>query len=115
MRDLVRGIAILCLVTIASLSISASGASREDDASQREATRIRFHFDSVLAELRGRDVSRLDERQRARRAGHIATLASYRDRGLFPHNYDVPGQRVPAFVDTRTGVRCAVGHLLETT
>jgi hypothetical protein len=80
-----------------------------------EVQRIRLHFDSVLVELRGRDVASLSDRQRERRATLIATLEAYRDRGWFPRNYDFPGQLVPYFVDRRTGVLCAVAHLLEST
>jgi hypothetical protein len=80
-----------------------------------EVRRIRLHFDSVVTELRARDVSSLSDRQRDHRAALIATLERYRDRGLFPRNYDFPGQLVPYFVDRRTGVLCAVAHLLEST
>ena len=45
----------------------------------------------------------------------IATLDAYRDRGLFPRNYDFPGQLMPYFFDRKTGVLCAVAHLLEST
>jgi hypothetical protein len=45
----------------------------------------------------------------------VETLRAYRDRGVFPHNYDFPGRAVPYFVDRRTGTLCAVAHLLEST
>jgi hypothetical protein len=77
--------------------------------------RIRAHFDSVLSELPARDLSSRTAAQRARRAGLLATLRAYRDRGDFPHNYDFPGQLVPYFVDRKTGTLCAVAHLLEST
>jgi hypothetical protein len=81
----------------------------------REVTRIRAHFDSVLMELAARDLRALAPTERSRRGSLVATLASYRDRGAFPHNYDFPGQAVPYFVDRKTGVLCAVAHLLEST
>jgi hypothetical protein len=80
-----------------------------------EVARIRSHFDSVLTELRTANVKTLDLSQRTNRATLISTLEAYRDRGLFPRNYDFPGQAVSYFVDRNTGVLCAVGHLLETT
>jgi hypothetical protein len=60
-------------------------------------------------------VSTLSDAQRARRAAVITTLRTYRDRGVFPHNYDFPGQAVPYFVDRKTGTLCAVAHLLAST
>lgn len=84
-------------------------------SSRAEVARIRRHFDSVLVELTARDLSALSSAQRERRAALVSTLAAYRDRGEFPHNYDFPGQAVPYFVDPHTGVLCAVAHLLEST
>jgi hypothetical protein len=53
--------------------------------------------------------------QRAARAHVVDELRSYRDRGEFPKNRDFPGLAVPYFIDRETGVRCAVGHLMEVT
>ena len=78
-----------------------------------EIARIRVHFDSVLHELRAADVSHLSPAARTARAAHIAELAAYRDRGIFPHNHDFGESWTPYFVDHR-GVLCAVAHLLET-
>lgn len=80
-----------------------------------EVVRIRAHFDSVLAELPFRDAGILSPRQRQNRAALMWTLRQYRDAGVFPHNYDFPGEAVPYFVDRRTGTVCAVAHLLEST
>jgi hypothetical protein len=81
-----------------------------------EIRRIQSHFDSVLVELAAAGGSpALIERQRASRAALLVTLRAYRDRGVFPHNYDFPGRAVPYFVDRKTGTRCAVAHLLATT
>jgi hypothetical protein len=76
--------------------------------------RIQAHFDSVLVELRERDVRALSTEQKARRALLVDTLMAYRNRGVFPHNYDF-AQPTPYFVDRKTGVLCAVAHLLAST
>jgi hypothetical protein len=68
----------------------------------------------VLTELTAAS-ARSSPDARARRAAVLATLRAYRDRGVFPHNYDFPGQAVPYFVDRKSGTRCAVAHLLFTT
>jgi hypothetical protein len=103
-------------VALIGALVSAVGMTfaRRPDFETRERVRIQAHFDSVLGELRARDVSFLAPVQRANRARLVAVLAAYRDRGAFPHNYDRPGL-VPTFVDPVTGVRCAVGHLIEST
>lgn len=79
-----------------------------------EVPRIRAHFDSVLRELDARDISLLTSTQRDARAALQHTLAAYRDRGRFPRNYDFVAP-TPYFIDQRTGVLCAVAHLLEST
>ena len=110
-------LALLSLAGIASLSrtsgvrpLLATGLAPSGE--QREVARIRSHFDSVLAELAA---STPPSGAGARRRALMATLRAYRDRGVFPHNYDFPGEAVPYFVDRRTGTRCAVAHLLEST
>ena len=80
-----------------------------------EVARIRAHFDSVLTELPARDISGLSAEQRSRRTALLATLAGYRDAGVFPRNYDFPGLAVPYFVDRRTGTLCAVAYLVAST
>jgi len=102
------------LLLLAPLGIATS-AHRPNAAERAEITRIRAHFDSVLTELRGRDVSSLTAAQRANRQTLMVTLAAYRDRGVFPHNYDFPDEAMPYFVDRKTGTLCAVAHLLEST
>jgi hypothetical protein len=110
------------LVVIASLLLThspawriASTARDPHQSRQVEVRRIRAHFDSVLAELPRRGDSRLSAAQHSRRATLLMTLATYRDAGNFPHNYDFPEQPTPYFVDRKTGVLCAVAHLLEST
>lgn len=89
-------------------------AFRSAPAGQAEVRRIQAHFDSVLVELRDADVTALSREQRIRRSLLVETLRSYRNRGLFPRNYDF-AQPTPYFVDRRTGVLCAVAHLLAST
>src|SRR5262245_38819023 len=101
------------LLLLAPLGIATS--ARRPNAERAEITRIRNHFDSVLTELRNRDVSSLTAAQRANRQTLMVTLAAYRDRGVFPHNYDFPDAAMPYFVDRKTGTLCAVAHLLEST
>ena len=76
-----------------------------------ERARLTAHFNEVLAELEGADTSLLTTAQRARRAQHIARLAAYRDRGVFPRRYAGPAGQVPEFRDVH-GTRCAMGELL---
>ena len=90
----------------------ATAIASERSAYEAEVERIRIHFDSVLHELRSADVSHLSPAQVATRGQRIATLASYRDRGVFPHNHDFAESWMPYFVDHR-GVLCAVAYLLE--
>src|SRR5262245_59504903 len=101
------------LLLLAPLGIATS--ARRPNAERAEITRIRNHFDSVLTELRGRDVLALTAAQRANRETLMVTLAAYRNRGVFPHNYDFPDAAMPYFVDRKTGTLCAVAHLLEST
>ncbi len=91
------------------------GVATKAHANTFEATqvrRIRAHFDSVLVELDRRDLAALSSDQRAHRAALVAELRRYRDRGVFPHNYDFPDQPTPYFVDGNTGTLCAVANLL---
>jgi hypothetical protein len=107
--SIARGVFIVALGASVALAFV-----RRPGFETRERVRVQAHFDSVLAELRGRDVSALAPVLRGRRAALIETLQAYRDRGLFPHNYDVPVM-APTFVDPKTKIRCAVGQLIEST
>jgi hypothetical protein len=80
-----------------------------------EQARIRVHLDSAITELSQQPVAALTASQRAHRTDAISALRAYRDRGVFPHNYDFPGQAVPYFVDRKTGTLCAVAYLLAST
>ena len=105
---------LLTFAPLAALALTAAApAVKPGDALL--IPRIHAHFDSVLAELRTADVSHLTASQLARRATLLRRLQRYRDRSVFPHNYDFPGQAIPYFVDRRTGTLCAVAHLLAST
>lgn len=94
---------------------SASASAQRSTNEAVELGRIRSHFDSALTELSARDVAALTTAQRGRRAALLDSLRAYRDRGVFPHNYDFPGEAVPYFVDRKTGALCAVANLLAST
>ena len=100
-------------VTFASITLGAAaliGAKREHSFEAREKARLQAHFDSVLIELRTRDVSALRPEQRAARNVHIARLQEYRDAGVFPRNL-VSRDATPVFVDP-FGTHCAMGYLI---
>lgn len=81
---------------------------------ERERARIRAHLLGAERILVSADVSHLTEAQRERRARAIALLREYRRAGVFPHNHDFPGERVPYFVD-RHGTLCAMAYLIART
>ena len=76
-----------------------------------EGRRLRAHFDSVAAELLGRDIRSLRSDQRTARADLIHWLREYRNAGAFPLNDGFADQAVPIFRDRR-GVLCAVAFLI---
>jgi hypothetical protein len=96
-------------------NVEATAVDRHAAGHAVEVQRIRMHFDSVLSELRTRDISTLSSEHAQRRTALIAVLEHYRNRGVFPHNRDFPGQAIPYFIDRPTGTLCAVAHLLEST
>lgn len=108
------------LITIVTLVAIAAGTvalrvPAPAGSSQGETRRIQAHFDSVLTELAASPAPVRDAQHAARRASLISELTRYRERGVFPHNYDFPGRAVPYFVDRRTGTLCAVANLLAAT
>ncbi|MFN2567949.1 MAG: hypothetical protein ABR499_23425 [Gemmatimonadaceae bacterium] len=110
----VLGAAAVCGIC-AIVAVTATERDREDGRLLRsEVARLRAHFDSVIAELNARDVSVLRPSQRAARARLVGTLAAYRDAGVFPHNHDFPGMRVPYFRDEH-GTLCAMAYLVAST
>ncbi len=106
-------IAAAAFPLLAATPVRHAPAAVPVDAEQAEIARIQHHFDGALELLSVRDLSGLTSAQRANRARAAEELAKYRDRGLFPHNYDFPGRAVPYFVDRKTGVVCALGNLIE--
>ena len=109
----------LLLVLIVGILAAKSGAGADqtghrDNAShiRREQIRLRSHFDSVLVELRARDVSRLTPSQRAARSELTTWLAEYRDAGTFPLNDRYADRSTPIFRDAN-GATCAMAYLIE--
>ena len=114
-RPLSVAAAVLLLGAVAIESGVARTLPGDSSGSAMEVRRVRAHFDSVLTELAGREARLLTIAQRERRAALLDTLRGYRDRGVFPHNYDFPDRATPYFVDRKTGTLCAVGYLLVST
>ncbi len=106
-------IPLLTLATALHLTVTAGDESAARHSA--EVQRIQRHFDGAIALLESSDVSALSPSQLDNRRTLTERLRHYRDRGAFPRNYDFPGEAVPYFVDRRTGVVCAVGHLIEST
>ncbi|HEU4334989.1 MAG TPA: hypothetical protein VFT32_10880 [Candidatus Eisenbacteria bacterium] len=77
-----------------------------------ETARIQAHLAAVEARLRAHPPRGLTAAQLRARASHLDRLAAYRRAGVFPHNHDFEGRRVPYFVDAH-GTRCAMAHLIE--
>lgn len=104
--------AVLGMAVLGILAYSVAADARSVSKSRHP---LSIRLDTVLAELASHDVRSYSTTQLARRARLLETLGRYRDIGEFPNNYDFPGERVPYFVDRKTGVRCAVAYLLEST
>ena len=79
---------------------------------EREAVRLRAHFDSVDAELREHDVLRLSPDQKSSRATIMGWLREYREAGEFPRNDRFQHLAMPFFRDSR-GVLCAMAYLID--
>jgi hypothetical protein len=109
------GAAALVLTGRAVRNVEANPVDRHVVGHAAEVKRITAHFDSVLLELRARDVRLLARTQQENRQTLITVLESYRNRGVFPHNRHFPGEAVPYFIDRPKGTLCAVAHLLEST
>lgn len=112
---------VILLVLLAGIAVIAN--SRSTDAPRTglevapeprpvEAARIAAHLATVERELLERDVSHLTPAQRAARQENLRRLRKYRLRGVFPHNHDFLGQRVPYFID-RHGTLCAMAYLIQ--
>lgn len=103
----------MAVLVVVPGGMATKALARTADAT--EVQRIQTHFDSVLTELDARDLQSLTSAQRSHRSALVAEVRRYRDRGVFPHNYDFPGQSIPYFVDRKTGTLCAVANLLAAT
>ena len=106
------GVALSASVAFVGRPAVPADTAAPDASPPGEVARIQAHLAAVERELLARDVSHLSPAQRAARAEHIAELRAYRERGVFPHNHDFDGERVPYFVDEH-GTRCAMAHLIE--
>jgi hypothetical protein len=99
-----------------SLTAATTRHSARDEARTRqlyaESVRLRAHFDSVDAELRGVDVSHLNAAQKATRAQLISWLRDYRNAGRFPENDRFANREVPFFRDSH-GTLCAMAYLID--
>ncbi len=102
----------VCAAAVAAFTAAARPARDAD--SPAEVARLRAHFDSVLQELRGADVSSLTASQRSARAELVARLEGYAAEGRFPHNHVRPGEFVPVFRDEH-GTLCAMAYLIAST
>ncbi len=106
--------AITAVAGGASRRLSLTGTQPRESFQAREIRSVQAHFDSVLRELHTAVPMRLTSAQTAGRERLIVTLQGYRDRAQFPRNYDFD-EETPYFVDRKTGTRCAVAYLLEST
>lgn len=76
--------------------------------------RVRAHLAFAEHRLRQHPATGLNRTLAARRAHLLDLLHRYRVAGVFPRNYDFPGERRPCFID-RTGRLCAVSYLVAET
>jgi hypothetical protein len=112
---------VVCLALLAGwhaptgVGVEVSATTADLDAPYPSATeevaRLRDHFRTVIDELESADVRDLTAERRRARAGHIEALRGYAATGVFPHNHDFPGKRVPYFVDEH-GTQCAMAFLI---
>lgn len=72
---------------------------------------VKSHLSYALAMLRNADVSALSASQLSNRKNRLNELEAYIRAGVFPENFDYPGERKPCFID-RNDRLCAVGHLV---
>ncbi|TAE61704.1 MAG: hypothetical protein EAZ89_00365 [Bacteroidetes bacterium] len=81
---------------------------------EEEQLRVYTHLRYVEQLLRKQSPAHLSEAQQQQRSRVLDHLKAYYERGVFPANYDYPGERKPCFID-RDGNICAVGYLVEQT
>ncbi len=87
----------------------AVGLSSDPIALDR--ARITDHLAQTEADLRAREAGHLSEALREARAENLDALHRYWVRAVYPRNTNVPGTRVPVFIDD-AGRACAVGQLM---
>jgi hypothetical protein len=83
-------------------------------ATTNDDVRVQAHLAYAERVLRERPVSDLSPALAQRRAHLLDLLHQYWVAGVFPRNYDYPGERRPCFID-RAGRLCAVGYLVAET
>ena len=76
--------------------------------------RVQAHLAFAERRLRQSPAAGLSPALAARRAHLLDLLHRYWVAGVFPRNYDFPGERRPCFID-RDGRLCAVGYLVAET
>ncbi|MFC5410938.1 hypothetical protein ACFPMF_16580 [Larkinella bovis] len=86
----------------------------EPDETIDDKLRIHTHLEYVEQLLRQRTTPGLPKEQQKKRLFLLDKLKEYRQRGIFPKNYDYPNERKPCFID-KDGSICAVGYLVEQT
>lgn len=109
---LVHAVRVGGVVAVVAVLGAANFREKRESNITKEVVRLRSHFDSVDAELRGRNVSDLGSVQRQHRETLIKWLREYRDAGVFPVNDKFAGRLLPFFRDSR-GVLCAMAYLLD--
>ena len=77
-----------------------------------EILRLQTHLKYVEETLRKRSTAHLSTEQKENRLEMMDLLNRSWKAGVFPKNYDYPGERKPCFID-RDGNICAVGYLVE--
>src|SRR5690606_32310087 len=77
-------------------------------------TRIVTHLKYVKQRLSEADVSHLSNEQKQSRQEMIGLLHAYTLTGVFPSNYNFPGETRPCFIDKDDRI-CAVGYLVQQT
>jgi|GEM_PF-1307849 len=102
---------LLGLATALFVVALPAGQATAEPSPSCDRPYIQAHLERVEQELLAADTGHLTEAQRERRAHHITTLATYRQRCEFPRHDLAPDRLVTVFVDDG-GVHCAVGHLM---
>lgn len=109
-RGWLVGIGSLLLV-VATCSVPAGASRIVPQSPNSEIARIQQHLLGAEALLARAKTGGMSAAQLRARRVHRERLASYRASGRFPHNHDVPGRRVPVFVDEH-GTQCAMAYLI---